>query len=116
MLKGPETSEARNVLGRSGACGKPPGPVRISDDLELPYGLEGGAGHPTLPSPRTCCLAFLPWTQLNIFIEAPGMGGLGGSPPVVEGGQEASGLLPCRLTPQAPCSHTLCGRQRKEQL
>lgn len=116
MRKGPETSKARNLLGRSGARGKPPGPVCISDDLELPHGLERGAGHPTLPSPRTRRLAFLPWTQLNIFIEASGMGGLGGSPPVVQGGQEAPGLLPCRLTPQAPCLHTLCGQQRKEQL
>ena len=78
MRKGPETSKARNLLGRSGARGKPPGPVCISDDLELPHGLERGAGHPTLPSPRTRRLAFLLWTQLNIFIEAPGMGGLGG--------------------------------------
>lgn len=116
MRKGPETGEAQNVLGRHGARGKPAGPMCISDAPELPHGLEGGEGHPAFPSLRTCYLAFLPWTQLDIFIEAPGMEGLGGSPPVVEGGQEASGLLPCPLTPQAPCSHTFCGQQRKKQL
>lgn len=73
MCKGPETREAQNVPGRSGALGKPAGPMCISDDLEPPHGLEGGAGHPTFPSPRICRLTFLPWTQLNIFIEAPGM-------------------------------------------